>query len=205
MSLAFGGVQNYADKLHVKEHLVVERAVEKRVREFSTGRMLARAAIQELGPRDEDFTILRGEERNPLWPAELTGSISHTDRHAIAVVARSSYISGIGIDLEVMNRVSEKLTRFLLTEGEKTRLNASANPPRELTLLFSAKEAVFKAVNPLIGQMIDYRECEIEFDRVAATFNATYRGDHLENALMNTGKGCFVEFEGNIITGYLLH
>lgn len=80
-----------ADMLPSEEALVA-RAVDKRRREFATGRDCARRALSQLGW--DEVPILAGPKREPLWPAGIVGSITHCPGYCAAIVARSTSLLG---------------------------------------------------------------------------------------------------------------
>lgn len=65
---------------------------------FVSGRVCAHRAMKELGLRPA--TVLRGEAREPIWPAGLVGSITHTTDYVAAAVARTKELSARGLDAE---------------------------------------------------------------------------------------------------------
>ena len=84
--------------LFPEEEALLASAIEKRRREFATGRMCAHSALQQLGyPAG---AILRGSRGEPLWPEGVVGSITHCDGYRAAAVARSQEIVTLGIDAE---------------------------------------------------------------------------------------------------------
>src|SRR6202022_3165764 len=58
------------------EESLIVNAVEARRREFITARRCAREALAKLGYAP--VPIRAGRKREPLWPAGLVGSITHT-------------------------------------------------------------------------------------------------------------------------------
>ena len=62
------------------------------------GRLCARAALQQLDGLDCVPAI--GEDRAPVWPAHISGSITHSTGHAAAIVAHKTQWRGLGMDLE---------------------------------------------------------------------------------------------------------
>ena len=75
------------------------RAVEKRRREFITGRACARAALAHLG--FDPVAIATGSYGEPLWPAGIVGSITHCRGYRASAVANVDEHGAIGIDAEV--------------------------------------------------------------------------------------------------------
>ena len=66
-------------------------SVDKRKREFAAGRLCARRLLAEFGITD--FPVRVADDRQPLWPESLVGSITHTTGiaggHVAAAVARN--------------------------------------------------------------------------------------------------------------------
>src|SRR5215467_5584138 len=72
--------------LYPEERATVEKAVEKRVRAFASGRLCARNLLARFGLHDA--VLPAAEDGRPVWPAGFVGSISHTDDLCVAAVAR---------------------------------------------------------------------------------------------------------------------
>lgn len=143
------------------ERLAVSNAVPKRVEEFAAGRACARRALAELG--HAPAALLRGAGRAPAWPANATGSITHSDGYCAAAVASRDAFAAIGIDAETLGRVDEAIARRICTPEEQARLSA-LDPERRAeaaTILFSAKEAFFKCQHALGGNLNEFRNVEL--------------------------------------------
>lgn len=105
----------------------------------------------------------RGAAGEPLWPAGVCGSISHTmdANGAVAVVcaaAKGRYQS-IGLDLQ--NAIRKPACNL------RERIVIGAENPRtdfETLRLFSAKEAVYKAFYPLVKQFFGFSDAELLWD-----------------------------------------
>jgi 4'-phosphopantetheinyl transferase EntD len=162
IGIAEAAVADYAAGLFPEEAAYIAKAVSKRRNEFSTGRMLARRALHTVG--GPQVAIPSGEYMAPVWPAGFVGSITHTSSHAAAAVARAADLQGIGIDLEVVSRVSLSLVSKIATEQEQEVLRASAEPVRDLALLYSAKESWFKCQYPLTKTYLGFEDAAILFD-----------------------------------------
>lgn len=146
--------------------------------------------------------ITTGTFREPLWPKGIIGSITHSQTLALVVVAnKNKAFSGVGIDIETKNGVSSDFVRDLLTDRELTELRTrGAGWENDVTLIFSAKEAVFKAVNPITNLMIDFNELEIQVDPHDRSFRAKYGGPNEINRIMNRGVGSHGLFEDHFVT-----
>ena len=126
--------------LHPAEEAHVARAAEKRRRDFAMGRTCARAALAGFG--HGEAVIGMGDDGAPLWPSGLAGSITHTTGYAAAVAGA---FGGLGIDAERVGGVAPKLWPRLFNDVERAALAKHPDADVAATLLFSAKEAAFKA------------------------------------------------------------
>lgn len=127
----------------------VAAAVPKRQREYFYGRVCARAAVRRLR-EGFDGAIPAGADRRPVFPAGLEGSISHSDELAVAV-CRSAERGRLGVDVEriMAKAVASELEHAIAHPAELELAGWGALPHRlRLTLIFSAKEALFKAIWP---------------------------------------------------------
>jgi len=85
-------------KLFPAEEAVVRTAGPRRRAEFTVGRRCAREALAGLGL--PVAPVLAGRAGEPLWPAGVTGSITHCPGYRACAVARAADVAGIGIDAE---------------------------------------------------------------------------------------------------------
>ncbi|MFC5697583.1 4'-phosphopantetheinyl transferase [Pseudomonas sp. GCM10022186] len=141
----------------------IQRSVAKRQTEFLAGRLCARAALLALTGRPEVPAL--GEDRAPVWPSGITGSISHSHGLASALVASSEKWRGLGLDLEepLATRRALRLAEEILTPAELQRL-ADLPPEQQaerITLTFSLKESLFKALYPLVGKRFYFHDAEL--------------------------------------------
>jgi len=182
------GVADRTDLLFPEELAIVTGAVDKRRAEYSTGRWLARELMAEL--ELPSSPIPRGENREPLWPAGVAGTITHAGEVAVASVARREHVRAVGLDLEVWTRMEEKLHRRVFTDRERRQLESL--PAEAPGMLFSAKEAGYKATFPLAGRFVGFQDAEAEVDWDAGEFRFRYVGDHRPSAVMEAGSGRFL-------------
>ena len=142
------------------------RAVPKRRREFSAGRALAHALLDELGA--PDTALLPGARRQPLWPTGFVGSISHADEACAVVVARSEALSLVGVDLEEDGPLPERVGEHVLRPEEVAGLVAvPGGAARAGRLAFSAKECVYKALAPRLDRVLEFQEVGLRWGRGA--------------------------------------
>jgi len=154
------------------------RAVPKRRFEFLAGRLCARRALQQAGYA-LDATVAIGERRAPVWPTGFVGSITHGHGTAWAVVAAQADYRGIGIDVEelVGPASARRLSATVLRPAERVRaLSAGLAEEPFLTLVFSAKESLFKCLQPVTLARIGFQDAEVVYlDRAASRLRLALR------------------------------
>jgi enterobactin synthetase component D len=152
------------DRLGIDRPPAVARSVPKRQAEFLFGRLAAAQALAHQGSAER--TVGVGPGREPLWPAGWCGSLSHTRRYAMAVVARDNAWGGLGVDIEqvVDAAQSEAIEHGVLNPGERERLRLTggALPEAQVqTLVFSAKECFYKAAYARVGQFFGFDAADV--------------------------------------------
>jgi 4'-phosphopantetheinyl transferase EntD len=162
------------------EEQIIADAVPARRREYAAVRSCARACLGRLGYAP--VPILPGVGGAPSWPAGVRGSMTHCTGYTAAAVAHDRRIWAIGIDAEPDAPLPEGVLDLVATAAEQDRLAATEPAPDSPNwdrLLFSAKEAVYKAWFPLVGAWLDHQEAEIHFHPHEATFTAQLSRDGL--------------------------
>ena len=142
-----------------------QRISNKRANEFSTGRLLAHTLLAQHGYAGTP--VPASPDRMPVWPADILGSISHS--RALAAVAlckhASTDITGLGIDIERANAVKAKLAPKILTAADAGRLSSDETlASLERTLVFSAKEAIFKAIYPQTQRWFYFLDVDLQLE-----------------------------------------
>lgn len=147
-----------------REAATMVSVVNKRRREFATARALAREGFERFyGLRN--FDLLNGEDRAPIWPPGITGSISHSSTRAwVALVdaARGT----IGIDGENRDRLERDLWHLTMCDEEIAYLDElqPSVQERRALLIFSAKEALYKAQYPWSREHVDFMAVRIKLN-----------------------------------------
>lgn len=139
----------------------------KRHCEFIAGRYCATRAIQKLqlspdSPRQTEIPIQL--DRSPLWPKGIIGSISHSGDRAMAVVGSTDNYIGLGIDCEILltDSAAVEIADLILNPQEKVLLlNQQLEYGLLLTLAFSAKESLFKALSPSLFRVKGFHDFSI--------------------------------------------
>jgi len=145
-----------------EEEKYIQKAVAKRQREFRAGRHAARSAIQNLHRHKVDLAeipILSGHSREPLFPSDISGSISHTDGICLAACAPKTEIASLGIDIESNTVLGDRLFSSVYTRDEQALLASNSDIPD--TLIFSIKESVFKCCFPFVQVYFDFLDAQI--------------------------------------------
>jgi 4'-phosphopantetheinyl transferase EntD len=162
--------------LYAEESVAIGRAVDKRRREFVTGRACARQALARLGVRP--CSVPNGERGEPVWPHGVVGSITHCRGYVACAVASREILGAIGIDAEPHAALREDVLPEVVTPAENRRLTdlraASADVHWD-RVWFSAKEAVYKAWFPLTGRWLGFHDVELTVDSANGRFSAQLR------------------------------
>ncbi|HBF29878.1 4'-phosphopantetheinyl transferase superfamily protein [Rhizobium sp.] len=196
-----------AEQVSVTIPVTMDKAVAKRKAEYVAGRLCAMRAI-EAQTGQAGVTIAGGDKGEPVWPAGLVGSITHTHGFAAAVVADASVVRGLGIDTEqvmttkVMDNVGQRICR----PEEAYCVDCPISPEIYTTLVFSAKESLFKCLYPLVGKMFWFEDARIEVsDYASGQFTAILTSD-LNDEFCNAVRlqGCFRLTPGLVHTGITL-
>jgi 4'-phosphopantetheinyl transferase EntD len=140
----------------------ISHCASKRIDDFTRGRACAHRGLIELGI--DNYSVLAGEKREPLWPPEIIGSITHTTGFAAAVVARRSDVEALGIDCEIIASVDAELWERICTPTERARLEQlpQAQAQRQAALIFAAKEAFYKCQFPVSREWVGFEDVAIE-------------------------------------------
>jgi 4'-phosphopantetheinyl transferase EntD len=157
--------------LFPEEALLVSRAVTRRKREFAAGRACARRALGRLGfPAGP---LMSGADRAPVWPKAAVGSITHCPGYCAAAVARRGTVRSLGIDAELNQPLPAGVAELVCTETELAwAVKHARRGAHWEALVFSAKESVYKAWQPLTGEWLDYLDAQLTIDADECVFEA---------------------------------
>ncbi|PTS84417.1 4'-phosphopantetheinyl transferase [Pseudomonas sp. HMWF032] len=137
--------------------------IAKRQTEYLAGRLCARAALNQL--TGLPAVPGSGEDRAPQWPTGTLGSITHGSGWAGAVVGNSADWRGLGLDIELIMPASraERLAGEILTPNELASLNSLPTEQRaqRISLTFSLKESLFKALYPQVLRHFYFQDAEL--------------------------------------------
>lgn len=137
---------------------------EKRRRDFLDGRYCAHRALRSAGYQGAT-ELAQDQDRLPRWPDGWTGSISHCVNTAIAVAGNTSTITAIGVDVEAWMAadVAQNVGDQIAHPDELACLGRMKTEDA-LTVVFSAKEALYKALYPITRR---FRNFDAAYARAA--------------------------------------
>lgn len=142
------------------------RAVPKRRAEFLAGRYLASVVLTSLGY--PHFTVEIGEDRAPRWPKSVCGSLSHNGDTVLCAAQRGNagvFNAGVGIDIETLMEEEQALELLpMIVNGAEyalLRLHPALSLSALLTLIFSAKESLFKMLYPQVGRLFGFPDAQL--------------------------------------------
>lgn len=109
--------------------------------------LAARVLSKELTGREPSA----GPLGNPLWEGGWQGSISHKNGHvALWCAKRAATICGV--DLELVRELSAGVTSKIMKD-EEILICDDVLPVLGNSLIFAAKEAIYKALFPMVGRL----------------------------------------------------
>jgi 4'-phosphopantetheinyl transferase EntD len=129
--------------------------------DHAAGRDAARRALEGAGlPAGE---IRKRADGSPWWPDGVVGSIAHDAGWAVAVAGRSADAAALGLDVTAdVPIVDHAMRDLVLAPAERRDDGGDAS---RATVVFAAKEAVFKAVNPRWGIWLEHHDLWLDVGR----------------------------------------
>lgn len=161
-------------RLHPAELVLVAAAVDKRRREFASGRRLLRTLIEREGVRCEG-PMARLASGAPALPPGVVGSLAHDAGIAVGAVSRHPDVRAIGIDVEPATQLDLAMERLILRADEGV----------DAHLAFTLKEAVYKAWSSLGGEILDHHDVKLavrqdgRFEGAVLARRATFGGRYV--------------------------
>lgn len=182
------------------------RAVKKRNAEYLSGRYCANKALSLCNI--DGFIVRSGVHRNPIWPDNIVGSITHNDELAICTVSEKKHNLAIGVDVEsLLTQDSiDEIKKLIVTGNEIELITQHLSLLEAYTIIFSAKESLFKALYPLVGRFFGFDAAEIvEINTeqqyfvicLCSDLNDVFKSEQLIT-------GYYQRFKGNIVTSIII-
>lgn len=148
--------------LHPVEVEQIGGAVEKRRVEFAAARACAREAMTRLGV--PTGPIVRGGRGMPVWPPGVVGTLTHTDGLRAAALAPTDRVRSLGLDVEPHGPLSDGVLDAVSLPEEAAWVRAARAEVGSVhwdRLLFTAKEATYKAWFPLTRRWLGFADARI--------------------------------------------
>jgi 4'-phosphopantetheinyl transferase EntD len=153
------------EELYPAEERALAAAGLRRRDQFMGGRRCARQALAALGLAPQAIPV--GPRGAPAWPPGTVGSITHCAGYCAAAAAPSQAVAALGIDAEPDGPLPPRVIARVVSERELAAIDHDLVAREGVALgklLFSAKEAVFKAWFPLTGRPLGFRDVELAID-----------------------------------------
>jgi 4'-phosphopantetheinyl transferase EntD len=146
---------------------------EGRAADRAAGRVAAQNAFARAGAHGLGV-FGNAPDGRPQWPPGWAGSIAHGAGVAVAAVGRTH--RAVGIDVERSGALSLEDSRLVLAPAELDLAEGAADPAAIATLLWSAKEAAFKAWSGACGGLhgVDPVDILVDVDVDDCTVAARY-------------------------------
>lgn len=196
--------ENISEDIYPEEEVFIRSAVEKRRLEFMAGRICAKRALSEFGITN--FPLLVAEDKTPIWPSNIVGSISHTKGYCGIAIAKKKNYKSIGFDVERIKDVKKDTWPIICTKNELLFIDSLHIPMQQkyASLIFSAKECFYKYQYPLTKSWLDFHDVEIIINPNSNEFEIKLLVDidtHFSKG--NSLKGKYLFFEDNVLTGMI--
>lgn len=147
----------------------------KRQAEFLAARLCAREALRVQTGRAQ-LPSQHDNSRIPRWPAHSCGSMSHSHGICAAVVGSTQHWQSLGLDIEkplAIQRAQRVAKAVLTAEEYRTYQNLDSSlQAGYVTRVFSLKESLFKALNPLTGTFFGFQDAQVVTISTAETGQA---------------------------------
>lgn len=132
----------------------------KRQAEFVAGRKLAQQALKQIG-QGYDRPIAIGTIESTMACGDH-GLDRHCDGWAVCAVLKAEHLS-VGIDIEhrLAHQTASEVQAMIGTAQEWTLLAQQFDLASAVTLLFSAKESLFKALFPQVQIYLDFSDAQL--------------------------------------------
>jgi 4'-phosphopantetheinyl transferase EntD len=137
-----------------------------RRRDFVAGRTALHVLVGDV--------VIEASDRGAPIAAGWTCSISHKDTHAVALGSPAGD-GFVGVDLEHARAPRIDIGARILTPNEPRATGAA------LTRVFAIKEAIYKAVDPIVQRYVKFTEVELGLDgSVSSALPATIEAWSIE-------------------------
>ncbi|MGC1497644.1 MAG: 4'-phosphopantetheinyl transferase superfamily protein [Sulfitobacter sp.] len=145
------------DQFQIDKPDTLSKAVNKRQAEYLAGRALVQHAFEHL--KVDQVQLPMGQDRAPIWPPGIHGSISHTKgRVACLLTKRPGHFVGIDIEKNLSENGLKSVKQVTLQPSERDFVAQYTElpEPQLAGAIFSAKETLFKALYPIVQRFFGF-------------------------------------------------
>ena len=160
---------------------------ERKKAETANGRKLLKTAVlREFGVDSDTLTIAKGEHGKPYFPdrENIFFNISHSGDFVAAAVGECP----IGIDIQVVRNIRERMIDKLCNNDEKQFISNCPDKDKAFIILWSLKESYIKA----IGKGMSFPMSDINF-------KLEYFKDKAEGEFSNRSGRYFIRDYGEFV------
>jgi enterobactin synthetase component D len=152
----------YNNKIFSDENIVMPdsifNSIPDRQAEFLAGRLCAKKCLELNSSEAKQVAI--GENREPIWPKGLFGSITHSGSLAASVVS-SNFSVGIDIESVIDEKVSSDIRDIIATNEEESVFEKELVKDYSTSIIFSFKESIYKCLFPHVNRFFDFKDAYI--------------------------------------------
>ncbi|HCI75092.1 MULTISPECIES: 4'-phosphopantetheinyl transferase family protein [unclassified Psychrobacter] len=179
----------------------IKQSINKRRAEFLAGRIVAAMALFKEG--SPILSVTNGARREPICYSNYNVSITHTNEMSAAIAKKSSFIYGVGVDCEkIMSlKTAKNLSTAILCGNDRSFYHKDhISYEFFCTLVFSAKEALFKTIYSHIKCYVGFEAAMLtKVDYKKQTFEIIVSED-IQLAVSNNFSGGYKVYGNHIIT-----
>jgi len=135
----------------------ISKSVFERQAEYLAGRICAIQAINIFDSSVIDVPI--GLNRCPVTPDHIMATITHADNIALSMAAPKDCVHFLGVDLEkiIEEKIVNEIQMGVVNEQEVLLLQElGLDFSVAFSIVFSAKESLFKALYPFVNRYFDF-------------------------------------------------
>ena len=160
---------------------VLPSAAAHRRKEYAEGRACALRALQVVG--SSEAADLPGDTDGvPVWPEGLLGSITHSKGLCAAVAGSTTGLQVLGLDLERTDRLKASAIQRIV---HATEADFVQGDQLRGSILFSLKEAFYKAQFPQWRTTANFEDLALDVDLSVGAASVNYISDRFNSDLVD--------------------
>lgn len=138
----------------------LQRSSVKRQAEYLASRWLVAKLVAQFGI--SNWQLGNRTDRSPIWPTGLSGSLSHHAQQVMVLLAVDSMLVGNDIEQSLTHHQAEEIASLTMAPSEAALLEHAGLPFNlAVTLLFSIKETLYKALYPRLQLPLEFSDAEL--------------------------------------------